>query len=219
MKTRYITYNPKTHRITGIYETEQIAKKHNYTDPYITCSENDWDNARNHLCHWVDPENHRFYKLAFESFEDYKKYRLNDIKNKYQQAMALPITLEVNGTSYQFQADNESYTKLVQLLTVVPPDFSTKWATVDNQLVDIDVNQLKTLAGTIITRNEAYFVKQTEYKNQIKNCNQPECLNSLIVWFTEEQKNNHKVYSEEPELYVEYSPVEEDSIMLTKENE
>jgi hypothetical protein len=115
------------------------------------------------------------------TLEELKQFKKQEIEKSYEEALQQPITYNINGTDYTFQADEKSQDILNKVIVAAPDNFVTNWLDINNNFVQMTLKDLKGLAQAILNRGQQLFLKKVQLKQQINNASTEKEL-SKISW-------------------------------------
>ena len=108
-----------------------------------------------------------------------KKTKKQEIENIYNQKLQQPITYNVGGTDYIFQADAKSQNILNKVIVAAPDDFTTNWLDIDNNFIQMALSDLKGLAQTILNKGQQLFMKKVQLKKQVDEATTKEDVEAI----------------------------------------
>ena len=115
--------------------------------------------------------------LQFNKLKISKKHEIESIYNTKSQE---PIEYQLDSThNYTFQADNKSQDIITKVITSAPEGFEIDWLDINNNSVHLTLDNLKQLAGLILTRSQEIFAKKVTLKKQVDSVTSADDLENI----------------------------------------
>ena len=118
-----------------------------------------------------------YKKIKTPTLQDLKQTKKQEIEEAYIKAIQEPIVYNNN----TFQADLDSQKILSQIIAVAPDDFEIDWLDIDNNLIHLTLDDLKSCAQLILKRGQEMFAKKVALKKQLEKAITKDEVNK-ITW-------------------------------------